>query len=52
MKIDALTSAGLLDRELFLLGCRTPYRPRRMGRVDRVVNSTASLSAKEFKTFS
>lgn len=36
MNIDALTSAGLLDRQLVLLGRPAADRPRRMGRVHGV----------------
>ena len=52
MNIDALTSAGLLNRQLVLLGRPAADRSRRMGRVHGVPNRTASLSAKEFKSFS
>ena len=36
VNIDALTSARLLDRELFLLGRPAADRPRRMGRMHGV----------------
>jgi hypothetical protein len=50
--IDPIAPARLFDCELLLFWCPAAGRPRRMGRMHRVRERTASSSPKEFSNFS
>src|ERR1700675_1443140 len=52
VNIDPLTPARLFDRELVLFRRPAADRPRRMVGCTASANSTASLSPKEFNSFS